>query len=293
MRDLVRARADVLDDRKRMQQRLSAVLVRHGRIWRGGNTWTLAHRAWVAQQVFGEPALNRVVSTYRGGLAAREAELAAVEAELATWAKAPLLATTVARLGAYRGIATLTGMTLAAEVVDWRGVRDRTRVHGFLRADPQRVLQRRTQPPGSDHQGRPGGGADRADRGGVGLAAPAGDRGHAVPSSGRRRRRNPGSLMDGAATTARQVQEDDRARQAPGGRRGGPGPGAGWVRVGGDDQLTQSLGAHPAPLPRPVVYRDARRGRNDPRECFERPDARGKCGAPSCEQPACELDTRI
>ena len=30
------------------------------------------------------------------------------------------MATTVARLGAYRGIAVLTGMTLAAEVVDWR-----------------------------------------------------------------------------------------------------------------------------------------------------------------------------
>ncbi|MGH3779910.1 MAG: transposase [Pseudonocardiaceae bacterium] len=53
-------------------------------------------------------------------MAAREAELTAIEAELATWAKAPPLATTVSRLGAYRGIAALTGMTLAAEVVDWR-----------------------------------------------------------------------------------------------------------------------------------------------------------------------------
>jgi transposase len=44
VRDLVRARADVLGDRKRMQQRLSAVLMRHGRVWRGGSKWTLAHR---------------------------------------------------------------------------------------------------------------------------------------------------------------------------------------------------------------------------------------------------------
>ena len=120
VRDLVRARGDVLDDRKRMQQRLNAVLMRHGRIWRGGSKWTLAHRAWIGAQVFDEPALNRVVATYRGGLAAREAELAAVDAELATWAVAPPLAATVAKLGAYRGIARLTGMTLAAEVVDWR-----------------------------------------------------------------------------------------------------------------------------------------------------------------------------
>ncbi len=121
VRDLVRARADVLDDRKRMQQRLNAVLMRHGRIWRGGSKWTLAHRQWIAQQVFDEPALNRVVATYRGGLAAREAELAAVDAELATWAAAAApLAATIAKLGAYRGIAQLTGMTLATEVVDWR-----------------------------------------------------------------------------------------------------------------------------------------------------------------------------
>jgi len=120
VRDLVRARGDVLGDRKRTGQRLNAVLLRHGRIWRGGSKWTLAHRAWIGQQVFDEPALNRVMGTYRGGLAAREAELAAVEAELATWAAAPPLATTVAKLGAYRGIAQLTGLTLAAEVVDWR-----------------------------------------------------------------------------------------------------------------------------------------------------------------------------
>ena len=89
VRDLVRARGDVLGNRKWMQQRLNAVLLRHGRIWHGGSKWTLAHRAWVAGQVFDEPALNRVMGTYRGGLAAREAELAAVEAELAAWAKAP------------------------------------------------------------------------------------------------------------------------------------------------------------------------------------------------------------
>ncbi len=103
-----------------MQQRLGAALMRHGRIWRGGSKWTLTHRQWIARQVFDEPALDRAMATYRAGLAAREAELAAVEAELATWAVAQPLAETVARLGAYRGIATLTGLTLAAEVVDWR-----------------------------------------------------------------------------------------------------------------------------------------------------------------------------
>jgi len=119
VRDLVRARGDLLDDRKRMQQRLGAMLLRHGRVWRDGNKRGYAHRAWVDRQVFDEPALAGAFALYRGGLEAREAELAAAGARLAAWAGREPLAGPVARLGGYRGIAQLTGLTLAAEVVDW------------------------------------------------------------------------------------------------------------------------------------------------------------------------------
>jgi transposase len=118
VRDLVRARGDLLDDRKRVQQRLNAFLLRHGRVW-GARKWTCAHRDWVDRQQFGEPALAETLDAYRGALEAREAELRAVEARLSAWAGRDPLAGAVARLGAYRGIAELTGLTLAAEVVDW------------------------------------------------------------------------------------------------------------------------------------------------------------------------------
>lgn len=120
VRDLVRTRAVALADRKRAQVRLAAVLLRHGRIWRGGSPWTVAHRAWIAAQEYGEPALATAVGYYRAALAVREAELAAVEAALAPWAEREPLAGPVAQLGCYRGIATLGALTLAAEVVDWR-----------------------------------------------------------------------------------------------------------------------------------------------------------------------------
>ena len=94
--------------------------MRHGRIWRGASYWTAAHRSWIAAQRYGEPALAAAISYYRATLAVREAELAAVEAELAPWAAREPLAPAVARLGCYRGIAELGGLTLAAEVVDWR-----------------------------------------------------------------------------------------------------------------------------------------------------------------------------
>jgi transposase len=120
VRDLARARAVVLDDRKRARQRLIAVLMRHGLIWRGGSYWTAAHRAWIAAQRFAEPALASAVGHYRAALEVREAELSAIEAELAPWAAREPLAGPVARLGCYRGIAELGALTLAAEIVDWR-----------------------------------------------------------------------------------------------------------------------------------------------------------------------------
>lgn len=120
VRDLARARTAVLSDRKRAQQRLTAMLMRHGRIWRSGSYWTGPHRAWIAAQSFEEPALTTALAHYRATLDTRETELACIEAGLAPWARRDPLAGTVARLCCYRGIAELTALTLAAEVVDWR-----------------------------------------------------------------------------------------------------------------------------------------------------------------------------
>jgi transposase len=119
VRDLVRARAALLADRKRAQQRITAMLLRHGRVWRS-SYWTLAHEQWIAGQRFGEPALAAALAHYRAALDTRRTELDAIEAELKPWTARPPLAEAVARLGCYRGIAELTGLTLAAEVVDWR-----------------------------------------------------------------------------------------------------------------------------------------------------------------------------
>lgn len=120
VRDLVRARGAVLADRKSAQQRLTSVLMRHGRVWRGPSYWTRAHRDWIAAQKYAEPALATAVSYYRAALATRETELAAIEAQLLPWAAREPLAGPVARLVCYRGIAELTALTLAAEVTDWR-----------------------------------------------------------------------------------------------------------------------------------------------------------------------------
>ena len=55
VRDLCRARADMVVDRTRAWHRLGMFLLRHGRPWRGGNAWTLTHERWLLAQRFQEP----------------------------------------------------------------------------------------------------------------------------------------------------------------------------------------------------------------------------------------------
>jgi hypothetical protein len=103
----------LLADRKRAQQRITAMLMRHHRVWRSGSYWTQAHEQQFADWRFGEPALGSALAHYRAALGTRRAELDAARAELSLRAGREPLAPAVARLGCYRGIAELTGLLLA------------------------------------------------------------------------------------------------------------------------------------------------------------------------------------
>jgi transposase len=118
--DLCRARADLVADRTRTRHRLSKFLLRHDRIWRDGDAWTLKHEQWLLAQRFEEAALRATYGHYRAMLVARDGELAAIEADLAHWYTHGPFTAAVARLAAYRGIAHLGALTIASEVGDWR-----------------------------------------------------------------------------------------------------------------------------------------------------------------------------
>jgi transposase len=120
VRDLCRARADMVEDRTRARHRLSKFLLRHGRPWRGGNAWTLTHERWLLQQRFEQPALAATYAHYRAVLQGRDAQLEAIQADLAAWYDLPPFVDAVHRLSAYRGITRLGALTLASEVCDWR-----------------------------------------------------------------------------------------------------------------------------------------------------------------------------
>jgi transposase len=120
VRDLCRARVDMVIDQTRARHRLGKFLLRHGRVWRGGDNWTLKHQAWINTQRFDDPALTATFGHYRATLLAREAAVTAIEADLGDWFTREPFADAVARLGAYRGITSMGALTLASEVCDWR-----------------------------------------------------------------------------------------------------------------------------------------------------------------------------
>lgn len=120
VRDLCRARADMVIDRTRARHRLGKFLLRHGRIWRGGGNWTLRHKAWIRAQRFDEAALTVTFSHYLATLQAREAAVDTIDADLAVWFSRAPFAHAISRLAAYRGITELGALTLASEVCDWR-----------------------------------------------------------------------------------------------------------------------------------------------------------------------------
>lgn len=120
VRDLCRARADMVIDRTRARHRLDKFLLRHGRIWRGGTNWTLKHEAWIRSQRFDERALTETFHHYLATLSAREAAVTAIEADLLPWAERAPFVDVVSRFAAYRGVTSLGGLILASEVGDWR-----------------------------------------------------------------------------------------------------------------------------------------------------------------------------
>jgi transposase len=131
VRDLCRARADMVTDLTRAKHRLSKFLLRHDQVYRGGTAWTLAHERWLSSLGFEDSALTATFGHYRAVLASRQAELRALEADLVGYATTGPFAGQVPRLAAYRGVTQLGALTLATEVADWRRFASASAFMGF------------------------------------------------------------------------------------------------------------------------------------------------------------------
>jgi transposase len=118
-RDLVRAREDARQTLMAARHRLSKLLLRHGLVYDDGDAWTQKHDRWLRSHRFGHRGLQFAFdAAYETTLqaTARRDRLDRQILELAADSEYTPL---VRRLGALRGIAPLTGFSLAVEIGDW------------------------------------------------------------------------------------------------------------------------------------------------------------------------------
>jgi transposase len=119
IRDLERARDDAKCAERVARHQLGKFLLRHDRHWEG-KTWTQKHHDWIRVQKFDYPAQQRVLEDYLKtveDLAERVERLTAAMEELV---QETALAPLVQALQAFRGISTVSAVTIAAEAADLR-----------------------------------------------------------------------------------------------------------------------------------------------------------------------------
>ena len=111
-RDLARAREQVRADLARLRHRVSKLLLRYGRVYDGGSTWTQAHRRWLAGQRFEHAPTELAYLDMLAALDGLLARRAALDERLSLLAAEPDHWPTVARLRCFRGIETLSALVL-------------------------------------------------------------------------------------------------------------------------------------------------------------------------------------
>jgi len=120
-RELTRSHDACRRDLMNARHRVSKMLLRHGRVYPKSTTWTAEHRRWLSAQQFPEPTSDLVFADLIAsvdGLTSRKAAIALSLSEVATderwWP-------TVSRLRTFRGIDTLTALSLHLELGgDWK-----------------------------------------------------------------------------------------------------------------------------------------------------------------------------
>ncbi len=117
MRDLVRARADMVEALRKARQRLMGFLLRHGRSY-DGKRWTGPHRTWLMKQTFPHPAQQVACQEYLDAVGELEVRVERITGRIRDLVPAWSMAPVVEALQAMRGVSLVVASALVAEVGD-------------------------------------------------------------------------------------------------------------------------------------------------------------------------------
>jgi transposase len=133
LRDLVRCADDLRCARTAARHRVAKQLLRYGRIFREGKkSWTKRHSAWVRRQRLADANAQRALEHMLAHLDGLDAQLAAIEHELAAIATSDPWRDPVAWLCSFRGIGIRTALGLLAEIGDFRRFGSARELMSFL-----------------------------------------------------------------------------------------------------------------------------------------------------------------
>lgn len=118
VRDLCRCREDAKQDLLRARHRLSKFLLRRGLIWRQGKAWTQRHWAWIRSLEMSHPADRQTVDSYLLFIEQIIDRVRDLERSIAEAGQQEQYRGAVNALRCFRGIDTITAVTLAAELHD-------------------------------------------------------------------------------------------------------------------------------------------------------------------------------
>lgn len=119
LRDLERARDDAKRAEKTARHQLGKFLLRYGRHWDETN-WTVRHMAWIRSQKFDHAAQQRVHKDYLKTVEDTAERVDGLTDDIAELVTSSALAPLITALQAFRGIALVSAVTIAAEVGDLR-----------------------------------------------------------------------------------------------------------------------------------------------------------------------------
>lgn len=118
MRDLERCREDMKHTHRRVRQRLTSFLQRHGRVYTGRSRWTQAHYRWLEQQRFEHPTQQIVFQEYVDAVKEAQARIDSLDQQLQHILTGWSLEPQTRAVMALRGVDTLTAVTTMAELGD-------------------------------------------------------------------------------------------------------------------------------------------------------------------------------
>lgn len=120
IRDLVRVREDIKEDRRRAIQRIKAFLLRHGQRFPSRQGFHTGHERWARGLRFDQPWAQQAFDELLCAYDTRTVQLRSLDQRIDEMAEAGPLAQPVGRLRVLRGIATLSATILCVEVCDFR-----------------------------------------------------------------------------------------------------------------------------------------------------------------------------